>query len=497
MTKADFIGLLPLLTMTLGAIVLLVWDLFQGKGKLPVPRLYIGCFFSLFTMFLCVILFLTRTELGFQREILGGLLYFDLFALVLNMIILGGVFFTFLMSDEQYEPQRVKPSIDIDVLILLATIGAMVMVAAADLIVLFLGFELLSVSVYALTGLARGEKASAEGSLKYFVLGAFSSAFLLYGMALVYAATGSMNLEVIGSKAMLENPLLMFGLGLMIFGFGFKVSLVPFHFWTPDVYQGAPTSIAGFMAVVVKAAAFGAFFRVMIMGFSGVEERWVALLWALCVVTMTVGNVLALRQNSIKRMLAYSSIAHAGYGLIGFVALGSSDGGAAMVFYLMAYALMTLGAFGVVLLASGGSPRQYDQDDVQSLAGLGWTHPFLGICMVIAMLSLAGMPPLAGFIGKFYLFKAAVTAGFPGLAIIAALNSVVSLYYYLRVLVVMYFSERRSDDWVPAKRMVLGPRIALSMVTVLTVYLGLFSWRYFAAAHLAVESLQQVTIAQF
>ncbi len=470
--------------MTFGALIFLLWDLFQ-QGKRPLPRIWLAGV-------ICVISWLLSTPfLDLNTSHGNSMLIGDPFALCMNTIILGGLLLTIFLNDAMLTPQRVNPSIDVDVLLMLAAIGGMVMVATENLIVLFIGFELLSVSVYVLSGIARAERASVEGALKYFILGAFSSAFLLYGIALVYGATGSVELDTIRSTAQVSDPLLLLGLGLIVFGFAFKVSLVPFHFWAPDVYQGAPTSITAFMAVVVKAAAFGAFFRVMISGFGMLHGEWQGVLWLLAVFTMTTGNIVALRQSSIKRMLAYSSISHAGYALMGFISLGEAGGGEAMIFYLLVYSLMTIGAFGVVLVATAGSDAQYDRDTFQSLSGLGWTHPFLGIVMTISILSLAGFPPLAGFMGKFYLFRAALSAGFPGLALIAAINSVISLYYYLRVIVVMYFSadESASETSSTSRPLFIGPRIALFACTVLTIYFGLFSWRYFAAAYYAVNSL--------
>ena len=479
----ELIPMFPLAAVATGTLLMLFLDLLGVKVSRLVWAALIcgaGWLFSL-TGFL---------NFGAPNS---SALFHDAFTLVFNTIILGGTFLTALLNDEQLEKQRIKPTIDIDVLLLLAACGGMVMVSAKDLIVLFLGFELLSVAVYVLTGSARGEKASSEGALKYFILGAFSSAFLLYGMVLTYGATGSMEIAQIGKAASLTDPLLLLGLGLMIFGFGFKVSLVPFHFWAPDVYQGAPVTIAAFMAVVVKAAAIGSFVRVMLTAFIGMGSAWQGLIWVLCVLTMSVGNLLALRQKSIKRMLAYSSIAHAGYAMMGLLCIGSSAGGGATVFYMLVYSLMTIAAFGVVLLVTSGSNAQYGEDELSSLRGLGWSHPFLGVVMTISMLSLAGMPPLAGFVGKFYLFNAVIQQGFTGLAIIAAINSVISLYYYLGVLVVMYFSPDRKLDpqngFSPSSDYALGPRIALTLATVGTIYFGLFSGPLFRMAELAIRAV--------
>jgi NADH-quinone oxidoreductase subunit N len=277
--------------------------------------------------------------------------------------------------------------------------------------------------------------------------------------------------------------MMLAGLGLLIFGFAFKVSLAPFHLWTPDVYQGSPTSITAFMAVVVKVAAFASFMRIMLLAFGPVIESWSAVIWGLAVISMTVGNLVALRQDSIKRMLAYSSVAHAGYALMGFL---SFEGGAeATTFYLVVYSFMTLASFGVVLLVSTGTSRQYESDSIESFRGLGWSNPLLGLIMVLAMLSLAGIPPLAGFFGKLYLFSAVVAQGYIWLAIIAALNSAVALFYYLRVIVVMYFSEE-SRERVTID---FAPGLSIIVSTIFLLYVGLFSGGVLEVAQKAIKSL--------
>lgn len=479
MTAKDIIAALPLLTLVTFSLSMLTLDLF-GKCSSRLVWLIAAVGSSWVMAF---------PHLYLDGTALNGLVYVDGVSFILYSILLGSALVTFLFNHEYLGKQRVESSFDIDMLLVLALCGAMVMVSSAHLIVLFIGFELLSVCVYVLTGSARKERASAEGALKYFILGAFSSAFLLYGMSMVYAASGSMLLADIATQITPDNIMLLVGIALLIFGFGFKVSLVPFHVWTPDVYQGAPVSIGAFMATVVKVAAFGSFLRVMYVAFAGIEETWTGLLWVLSAVTMTAGNLVALRQQSIKRMLAYSSIAHAGYALIGFLAFGPARGAEATMFYLATYSLMTLAAFGVVLAVTAGSRAQYSEDSLDSLSGLGWTHPFLGLTMTVAMLSLAGMPPLAGFIGKLYLFSAAVQAGFVGLAVIGAINSVVSMYYYLRVLVVLYFAKERKLDWSPPEKVPAIPRFALLAVTFGTIFLGLFADTLYPAIEAAVKSM--------
>lgn len=487
---ATLVPIMPLLIVAVLALGMLALGLFSQRLS----------YVAAVTCLLALAVNWVQPVSSVSDHVIGGLVYADIFTKLFNLVILGGAGLTLLLSEGQFDRQRVRSSVDLDVLMLLAVCGAMVMVSAANLMVLFLGFELLSICVYILTGAARTERASAEGALKYFILGAFSSAFLLYGITLIYGATGSMLLHEIGARAAAGGPMLILGLGLLLFGFGFKVSLVPFHFWTPDVYQGAPISVAGFMAVVVKAAAFGSFLRIMLMAFEAVRPEWTTVFWVLSVVTMTGGNLLALRQSSVKRMLAYSSIAHAGYALIGFLVGAELHGAAATVYYMFAYALMTVAAFGVVLLASAGTQRQYLADDLESLRGFGWRSPTMGVCMVVAMLSLAGLPPLAGFMGKLYLFTAAVRGGFVSLAIIAALNSVVSLYYYLRVLVYMYFTseESKADGGVAALSLVepsvenqslFGPQLAVLIATCGTVYFGIFSSELASLTRWAIEAV--------
>jgi len=487
MNPTELSAVMPLVSVSLFMLLMLLFGLFsvekRGSDAL-VLFLNLGA---------CALGFAFSWQLFVMPEgvtAFGGTIFADAYTGVWNTILLAGTFLTFLLSHGQLRKQGIEHGIDTHALVLLTLLGGMVMVAAADLMVMFLGLELLSVSVYVLAGVSRSEKTSSEGALKYLILGAFSSAFLLYGLALVYGACGTLSIQELAALNSAPSPLLLSGIGLLVFGFGFKVSLVPFHFWTPDVYQGAPTSITAFMATVVKAAAFGAFLRVMLVAFPELSASWEGLLWLLAVLTMTIGNIIALRQESVKRMLAYSSIAHAGYALMGFLVVGASGGIESVMFYLFVYSLMTIVAFGVVLLAtSGRADAQFGQDNYQSLSGLGWTHPFLGLCMTIAMLSLGGLPPFAGFIGKFYVFSAAVKANFVGLAIIGALNSVVSLYYYLRVVVVMYFSER-SVDWQPEP---LGrfaaPRLALMLATAGVIYFGLFSGTYYEIAAIAASSV--------
>ena len=401
-------------------------------------------------------------------------LFVDRFSFIVNSIILIGALTATLIGQGFNEKQGIKRSLDYDLLISYSVIGAMVMANANNLILLFVGFELLSVCVYVLAAIAREERVSSEAGLKYFILGAFSSAFLLFGIALIYAATGQINISSLLIAGDNFSLILISGLLLVVFGFGFKVSLVPFHVWAPDVYQGAPTTVAAFMSTIVKTAALASFARFLVLGLAPVEEFWQSLVWALSAFSMIAGNLLALSQVSLKRMLAFSSIAHAGYATIGL--LCGSSGLQATAFYLVVYTFMSLAAFGVLLYVTAGSDAQYESDTLESFNGLGWTKPVWGLVMLIAVLSLAGIPPMAGFMGKLFLFKVAVSKGYIGLAIIGALSSVVSLYYYLRIVVAMYFKDpvAQVSDRLASNRPELLSRVGLAFAAVMTVYLGIF-----------------------
>ena len=327
-------------------------------------------------------------------------------------------------------------------LILLATIGMMFLIGAEDLIVLFLGLEVMSVAVYVLAGFNRSNPFSAEAALKYFLIGAFASGFLLYGIALVYGATGTTNLSLIGAQLSGRLPPLMasLGLGLLLIGFGFKVAAVPFHMWAPDVYDGSPTPVTGFMATGVKAAAFAALVRVLLEAFSSAAPVWQPVVAAMAIASMVVGNLVALAQRPIKRMLAYSSIAHAGYLLVAVWA-GSLAGAGAVLLYLFAYGLTTLASFGFLAALGRGGERDLAPDD---LAGLAATRPGIALGLSICMLSLLGIPGTFGFIGKWYIISATVAQGQFILPVILVVTSVVSAGYYLPVIMAMYMKPAPS-----------------------------------------------------
>ncbi len=368
-------------------------------------------------------------------------------------------------------------------LVLFAIAGMMLVAGAGDLIIVFLGLEILSVASYVLAGFFRTNPLSNESSLKYLLLGAMSSAFLLYGMAAVYGLTGETNLKAIGlalPEASSDSPFLTYlGVGMLIVGFGFKVAAVPFHMWTPDVYEGAPTAVTAFFTSGPKAAAFAGALRVFVTGLGGVAGEWTGVMAALAVLTMTVGNIGAVAQKDIKRMLAYSSVAHAGYLLIGLAVPGAL-GLSAIVFYLVAYALMNLGAFAVIAAVEKNGEVRTSLDQ---MAGLARARPGMALALTVFLVSLGGLPPTAGFVAKFYIFSAAVKNGMVFLAIVGALNSLVSVYYYLRVTVMMYMKER-AEPWEDVPLDAAG-RVALVVSSIATILLGVFPSRLWEAARRA------------
>lgn len=370
-------------------------------------------------------------------EGIAGMVAVDDFRWVADWIFLGAGALTVMISFAYVEREQLLAP-EYYVLLLFGTLGMMVMAAGADLMVIFLGLELMSVAVYVLAGFDRRRARSAEAALKYFLLGAFASGFLLYGIALIYGATGTTNVGLIGVQASMmggsaPSVMLLVGLALLVVGFGFKVAAVPFHMWAPDVYDGAPTPVTAFMATGVKAAAFAALFRVMIQGFASVPV-WHDMLWWLAVITMVGGNLFALAQRSLKRMLAYSSVAHAGYLLVAVTA-GTAAGMSAFLVYVVAYTLMSVGAFAILSVKGRSGESDVLIDD---LSGLASRRPWLAFALAVCMLSLLGFPGTAGFIGKWYIILAATSAGQNVLAAILVLTSVVSAGYYLPVIMAMY-----------------------------------------------------------
>ncbi len=363
--------------------------------------------------------------------------------------------------------------------LILSLVGMMIMVSAADLLVVYLGLELMSISLYILAGFKREDSRSLEASAKYFVLGAFSSAILLYGISLLFGLSGSTHLTSIGNAVTakgLDDPTLILSMILLVVGFGFKVSAVPFHMWTPDVYEGSPTSVTTFMAIASKAASFGAILRVFMEGLAGIRTSWHILFLIICIATLAVGNIVAVVQTNIKRMLAYSSIAHAGYALIGIVVAShigteqdvQSFGLSSILLYLAVYSFMTLGAFAIAaLIRKDGKEGTHIED----LTGLAKRQPLVAFLMLLFMVSLAGIPPTAGFIGKFYLFLAAVNAGMAWLAVIAMLFTAIGAFYYLRIVMIMYMRDP-SPDALPAPQFIPSTVMAVVLVCALAGVVG-------------------------
>jgi NADH-quinone oxidoreductase subunit N len=449
----NFAAIMPEVILSLIAMALLLINVFvPGEQKAYLGYLSL---IGIVITFVNVVSGWGNPQAGFNGAVLQ-----DNFALFFKGIFLVSGFLSILITDQYLQREECNWG-EIYPLILFATVGMMLMASGTDLMTIFLGLEVLSVSLYILAGFNRANVKSNEAGLKYFLLGAFSTGFLLYGMALTYGATGTTKIANIAgyisqNGMVLSNPMLLVGMLLMATGFSFKIAAAPFHMWTPDVYEGAPTPMTAFMSVGPKAAGFAAFLRVFIIALPALKPDWSQLLWVLAVLTMTIGNITALYQTNIKRMLAYSSIAHAGYVLVGFTA-GNAVGTAGILFYMLSYAFMNIGAFAIIVMVG---KKGEENGNVSDYAGFGFKHPILGMCMSIFLFSLAGIPPAAGFVGKFYLFSGAIQAGYVWLAIIGVLNSAASVYYYLRVMVYMYMKDPVEDfSWLK-----VSPAIALCLI---------------------------------
>lgn len=418
-----------------------------------------------------------------------GLMLFDRMAYAFDFILLLAALLSLLLSKDYLPEENIKDG-EYYALILFATAGGMIIAHAADLIVLFLGLEVASLSAYVLTGMKRNVIKSYEASLKYFIMGSIASGFFLYGIAMAYGAAGSTSFAALQKLSLPPaEPILVFAaVAMILIGVGFKVAAVPFHLWSPDVYEGAPTSVTAFMATAIKTAGFAALIRIALSLGHIPQIPWTNILATLAALTMTVGNLVALRQHNIKRMLAYSSIAHAGYALVGVTAALQKNSLAestiaAILFYLFAYSLMTVGAFAVVIAIG----RRGDQaEELTDYSGLAQKHPFLAGAMALFLFSLTGMPPTIGFVGKFYLFSGAIEAGLYGLVIVGVLNSAVSAYYYLGPIVKMYFQKER-DYVLPPISYTLLATIVLCVFIV--IYLGLFPSDVFLMARESVREI--------
>jgi NADH-quinone oxidoreductase subunit N len=462
-----------------GFLVLLLDVFFPREGR----KGYLGVL-SLIGIVLAF--FYTLPLMGSVKSGFEGMFISDGYSLFFKIVFMIIAFLTILISMGYTQREGIEFG-EYYALILFSTLGMMLMASGSHLITIFLGLETMSISIYVLAGLMREDKRSVESALKYFLLGAFATGFLLYGIALIYGATGSLHLKdvaaYIASKNLLRSPMLLMSLVFLTIGFGFKIASVPFHMWTPDVYEGAPTSITAFMATGVKAAAFSALVRVFFSALPGFRPDWTSIMWLISVATMTVGNIVAISQSNIKRMLAYSSIAHAGYILVAFVA-GNDLGISGILFYLMAYTFMNIGAFTcVILLGKKGEENTLIND----YAGIGFKYPLIAASMTIFLLSMAGIPPLGGFMAKFYVFSAAVKEKFYWLAILGVINSAISVYYYLRVTVVMYFRE--SEREITGLQFSPASVIALILAVIGTLYMGIFPANVLSFAQKSIAGL--------
>ena len=477
-------ALAPDLILMGGAMLLLLWA--GWKRETNQHQRSVG----ILSIALCVITMIAVGYYAYEGYTAGnGVIAVDNFRWAADEIFLIATIGTIAMSLDYNEREGITAG-ETHVLLLLATSGMMILAAARDLIIVFLGIELMSIAIYVLVGMNRRRERSAEGAIKYFLLGAFSTAFLLYGIALVYGATGATNFVAIRSSitrfGLAQNGLLLVGVSLLLVGFGFKVAAAPFHMWAPDVYEGAPTPITAYMAAAVKAAAFAAFFRLWLEAFPTLLAEWHQAVWWLAVITMVGGNLFALSQRSLKRMLAYSSVAHAGYLLVA-VSAGGAAGSSAFLVYVIAYTLTSLGAFAVLTAKGRGGESDVLIDD---LAGLATRRPWLAFALAVCMLSLLGFPGTAGFIGKWYILIAATTAGKNTLAAILVLTSVVSAGYYLPVIMAMYMKPEPNEAAHVDVCLDRWGRSAVAVVVVGLLLFGVWPNRLLELARSAVETVQ-------
>ena len=474
----EFAAIIPIVIVVLSAIAAMLAEAFRQPGeRMPIAGLgligLVGA--ALASVFLWDA---DRTSFGVVRA--------DNFALFVNMVLCVVGVLTMMFSDEVVDREQIPPG-EYYALTLFAISGMMLMAAAIDLLVIFLALEILSLAVYVLTGIRRSSAAGAEAAFKYFLLGSFSSAFFLYGVAFAFAVARSTRLDALSQALSAQgaaepSTLPLLAVGLLAVGFAFKVSAVPFHMWTPDAYEGAPTIVTAFMSTGVKAAAFAAFVRVFLSPLEPLKDQWIPMLSLIAASTMILGTVVGVVQSNVKRMLAYSSIAHAGYLLLGIIATNET-GKAAVLFYLLAYAVTNLGALGIVALL--GTPQD-QHDELRDFAGLWRSRPGLAGLMTVFLLSLGGFPLTAGFIGKWYIFSAAVEQGHYTLAIIGVLTSVISVFFYLRIVVMMYMTEGAEINRprVPATAMA-----GLGLATLGVFYLGVLPAWVIDLAHASITTI--------
>jgi NADH-quinone oxidoreductase subunit N len=465
-----FEPLLPELALVVFAIVGLLYEAFARR-----PESLVHLAIGLVGIAVAGATSLWLWDWDGPATVLGDAIAADRFAVLARLLLLAVAALGLILGHQYFARSGDEPKGEFAPLLLFATSGMTLIVTSADLIVTFLALEILSLSLYVLTGLT-GRRAANEAAMKYFLLGAFSSAFFLYGVAMAYGATGTTKIGALavaltGSGG--AQALGVLGFALLAVGFGFKVSAVPFHMWTPDVYQGAPTPVTAYMSAATKVAAFGALIRVLDVAFQALAWDWAPVVWGLAAVSVVVGSILAIAQTNVKRMLAYSSIAHAGFILTGLTSAGS-EGIRAAMFYLVAYAAMTVGAFGTVMLVSG---RGEDRTRISDYTGLARTDPVAAALMTLFLLSLAGIPPTAGFIAKVNVFSAAIGAGYWLLALVGVLSSVAAAFFYLRVIVLMYMQEpegERAPAMAGERGIGARTRIVLAVPAAATLLLGVF-----------------------
>jgi NADH-quinone oxidoreductase subunit N len=478
---SDFYFLLPEIVLTVGLLLVLV-------GDIVTPRQRQGWLAWLAIGVLGVTAFSLTRFVGLDVTAARAVMAVDGFAVFFKFLFLFTAAIVVLISKRFLEVEGVRPG-PYYFLVLCATLGMMVMAAGIDLITLFIGLETMAVSFYVLVGFLKPNRRSNEAAIKYFVLGAFSLGILLYGMSLVYGMAGTTKLREIATilAAQDANVGLTLAVVLVAAGMAFKIAAVPFHMWAPDVYEGAPTPITAFLSVGSKAASFAMLIRIVVEGLPVMQPEWTQLFYVLAVLTMTVGNIAALTQSNVKRMLAYSSIAHAGYVLIGLV-VATGRGITAMLVYLLVYAFMQLGAFAVLALL-----RREDVvgDELKDMSGLFFRNPLAATAMLVFMLSLGGIPPTAGLWGKMWLFGAAIEAGFVWLAVVGVINSAVSLYYYVRVVVFMWITEGETTARLP-----LSPALGTALVIVLvaTVLFGVYPAALFEFAEASSRTLGNIAL---
>jgi NADH-quinone oxidoreductase subunit N len=487
-------ALLPEIILSLWAMMVLLVDVFQ-KGNRSEPSRPMIAWLAVAGLVVTAVAngwLLTLSDAGTA----SGMIALDGFRVFANFIFLIAGVMAMLISMGYLDRNGINRG-EFYVLMMFAIVGMMLLGGSRDLMLTFVALELMSVSVYVLVGFKRSDPRSSEAALKYFLLGAFASAFFLYGIALTFGATGTVNLNelavLLGAGTAALTPLMLAGIAMLAVGFLFKVAAMPFHVWTPDAYDGAPTPVTALMATGVKAAAFAAFIRVFVLAFGPVSEHWEVVVAGLAVLTMLGANLIALTQGSVKRMLAYSSIAHAGYLLVAVTAT-NAYGAAAFLFYLLVYTLMTAGAFGIVIANARGTR---DRVSLNDYAGLGWQQPLLGAAFTVFLLSLAGFPLTGGFIGKLYILRAAIDSGLQWLAVVLVLASLISYFYYLRVIIVMYMRPAESEDAHAGLVMGMPARAAVAVAAVAVLLLFFWPAPILDAAQQSVAALFVPTDAFF